>query len=144
LARKKPDDALRCSFCHKSQDVVEKLISSPSDYPRSYICDECVAVCNSILQEGKAAAGGMGYGERVPPRTPDEAAALEAERKAAHAHIDQLSPDELTAVRALLDAVTEPRVFPGANKPCIQACFQILEIAAEPRPHRRTAREATE
>jgi ATP-dependent Clp protease ATP-binding subunit ClpX len=27
------DDALRCSFCHKSQDVVGKLISSPSDYP---------------------------------------------------------------------------------------------------------------
>ena len=37
------DDSLRCSFCHKSQDVVGKLISSPSDYPRAYICDECIA-----------------------------------------------------------------------------------------------------
>jgi ATP-dependent Clp protease ATP-binding subunit ClpX len=56
------EDALRCSFCHKSQDVVGKLISSPSDYPRAYICDECIAVCNSILDDDKAepAAGGAG------------------------------------------------------------------------------------
>jgi ATP-dependent Clp protease ATP-binding subunit ClpX len=47
------EDALRCSFCHKSQDVVGKLISSPSDYPRAYICDECIAVCNSILEDDK-------------------------------------------------------------------------------------------
>jgi ATP-dependent Clp protease ATP-binding subunit ClpX len=44
---------LRCSFCHKSQDAVAKLISSPSDYPRAYICDECVAVCNSILEDDR-------------------------------------------------------------------------------------------
>src|SRR5213592_3293280 len=47
---------LRCSFCHKSQDVVGKLISSPSDYPRAYICDECIAVCNSILEDDKVEA----------------------------------------------------------------------------------------
>jgi ATP-dependent Clp protease ATP-binding subunit ClpX len=47
------DDSLRCSFCHKSQDVVGKLISSPSDYPRAYICDECIAVCNSILDDDR-------------------------------------------------------------------------------------------
>jgi hypothetical protein len=45
------DNTLRCSFCHKSQDVVKKLISSPSDYPRAYICDECIAVCHSILED---------------------------------------------------------------------------------------------
>jgi len=50
------DEALKCSFCHKSQDSVNKLISSPSDYPRAYICDECVAVCNSILEEDHAQA----------------------------------------------------------------------------------------
>jgi ATP-dependent Clp protease ATP-binding subunit ClpX len=47
------DDSLRCSFCHKSQDVVGKLISSPSDYPRAYICDECISVCNSILEDDR-------------------------------------------------------------------------------------------
>jgi ATP-dependent Clp protease ATP-binding subunit ClpX len=51
-----PEESLRCSFCHKSQDAVAKLISSPSDYPRAYICDECVAVCNSILEDDKGDA----------------------------------------------------------------------------------------
>ncbi len=53
MRRSGPDEPLRCSFCHKSQDVVGKLISSPGDYPRVYICDECVAVCNSILEEDR-------------------------------------------------------------------------------------------
>ncbi len=47
-------ESLRCSFCHKSQETVAKLISSPSEYPRAYICDECVAVCNSILEDDRA------------------------------------------------------------------------------------------
>ena len=50
------DESLRCSFCHRSQDAVAKLISSPSDYPRAYICDECVAVCNSILEDDRTEA----------------------------------------------------------------------------------------
>jgi quercetin dioxygenase-like cupin family protein len=45
--------ALRCSFCHKSQDAVGKLISSPNDYPRAYICDECIAVCKLILEDDR-------------------------------------------------------------------------------------------
>jgi ATP-dependent Clp protease ATP-binding subunit ClpX len=58
------DEILRCSFCHKSQDAVAKLISSPSDYPRAYICDECVAVCNSILDDDK--------GTTAPAATPSQ------------------------------------------------------------------------
>ncbi len=50
------DSSLRCSFCHKSKGAVGKLISSPSDYPRAYICDECIAVCNSILSDDKLEA----------------------------------------------------------------------------------------
>jgi ATP-dependent Clp protease ATP-binding subunit ClpX len=53
LKRAGSDSELRCSFCHKSQDVVGKLISSPSDYPRAYICNECIAVCNSIMDDDK-------------------------------------------------------------------------------------------
>ena len=49
-----PEETLRCSFCHKSQDAVAKLISSPNVYPRAYICDECVAVCNSILEDDRS------------------------------------------------------------------------------------------
>lgn len=58
------DEILRCSFCHKSQDAVAKLISSPSDYPRAYICDECVAVCNSILEDDRAST--------PPAQTPNQ------------------------------------------------------------------------
>jgi len=56
-----PEEALRCSFCHKSQDAVAKLISSPSDYPRAYICDECVAVCNSILEDDRGGGAEAGH-----------------------------------------------------------------------------------
>ena len=50
----KRTEELRCSFCRKSQDAVEKLISNPSDDPkRVYICDECVTVCASILEDDR-------------------------------------------------------------------------------------------
>jgi len=48
-----PEEPLRCSFCRKTQEQVEKLISSPSEYPRSYICNECVGVCQQILEDEK-------------------------------------------------------------------------------------------
>ncbi|HWF11002.1 MAG TPA: ATP-dependent Clp protease ATP-binding subunit ClpX [Bryobacteraceae bacterium] len=65
MKRAGSDDTLRCSFCHKSQDVVGKLISSPSDYPRAYICDECIAVCNSILEDDKPEATSTGP-QKIP------------------------------------------------------------------------------
>jgi len=53
MKRTSADDALRCSFCQKTQEVVGKLVSSPSDYPRAYICNECIAVCYSILEDDR-------------------------------------------------------------------------------------------
>ncbi len=41
------DSRLKCSFCGKSQDQVKKLIAGPE----VYICDECVELCNEILEE---------------------------------------------------------------------------------------------
>ena len=38
---------LYCSFCGKSQHEVRKLIAGPS----VFICDECVALCNDIIEE---------------------------------------------------------------------------------------------
>ena len=52
----KASQALHCSFCNKSQDVVAKLISSP-DPPHVYICDECIAVCTTILEDSEAPPG---------------------------------------------------------------------------------------
>ena len=43
-------DTARCSFCHKAEDVVERLVPSPS-HGTVRICDECLAVCNSILAD---------------------------------------------------------------------------------------------
>jgi ATP-dependent protease Clp ATPase subunit len=43
--------SVRCSFCKKPADAVRKLISSPKEYARCYICDECVSGCNSILTD---------------------------------------------------------------------------------------------
>ena len=66
--RGQDEGTLRCSFCHKCQDVVGKLISSPSDYPRAYICNECVAVCASILDDDRASLDtGVGKAESPEP-----------------------------------------------------------------------------
>jgi len=42
-----------CSFCHKTQDVVGKLIASSGDHARAYICDECVAACKQALEQDR-------------------------------------------------------------------------------------------
>ena len=49
MARRASDkkDALRCSFCGKSQEEVKKLIAGP----HVYICDECVELCQEIMME---------------------------------------------------------------------------------------------
>lgn len=43
---------LKCSFCRKTEDQVSKLVSGPRLIvgPKLYICNECVAVANSIMQ----------------------------------------------------------------------------------------------
>jgi ATP-dependent protease Clp ATPase subunit len=46
--REEPPDR-RCSFCWKPEDGVHQLVQSPVDYPRAFICDECVAVCHSAI-----------------------------------------------------------------------------------------------
>jgi len=38
---------LHCSFCGRDQENVQKLIAGP----RVYICDECVSLCNEILED---------------------------------------------------------------------------------------------
>ena len=44
---KHDDDKLKCSFCGKTQDQVKKLIAGPD----VCICDECIELCNEILDE---------------------------------------------------------------------------------------------
>ncbi len=57
---------LKCSFCGKGTDSVEKLITGPS----VHICSECVEMCNDILREDRATAQGDLTLENLP--TPRE------------------------------------------------------------------------
>ena len=50
--RRKP----RCSFCGKSQDEVSKLIAGPAN---TFICSDCVQLCNVILRDEKSAPSFM-------------------------------------------------------------------------------------
>lgn len=68
MKQDKSSQTLNCSFCHKSQEVVGKLISTPGDYPKAYICDECVAVCNSILEDDKSANAGPSLSSLSKPQ----------------------------------------------------------------------------
>ncbi|MGL4173802.1 MAG: ATP-dependent Clp protease ATP-binding subunit ClpX [Actinomycetota bacterium] len=57
-------DLLKCSFCGKSQKQVKKLIAGPA----VYICDECIDLCNEIIEEELADAGELGFEELPKPR----------------------------------------------------------------------------
>ena len=56
-------DLLKCSFCGKSQKQVKKLIAGPG----VYICDECIDLCNEIIEEELAEAGDVKLEELPKP-----------------------------------------------------------------------------
>jgi ATP-dependent Clp protease ATP-binding subunit ClpX len=43
----KPESLLHCTFCDKSQELVKKLIAGPG----VYICNDCIDLCNAILDD---------------------------------------------------------------------------------------------
>ena len=47
MANRKEVNEIRCSFCGKAQEMVRKLIAGPKSV---YICDECINVCNNIIE----------------------------------------------------------------------------------------------
>lgn len=57
-------DLLKCSFCGKSQKQVKKLIAGPG----VYICDECIDLCNEIIEEELVEASTSDLGELPKPR----------------------------------------------------------------------------
>ncbi|MBF0722177.1 ATP-dependent Clp protease ATP-binding subunit ClpX [Sanguibacter inulinus] len=57
-------DLLKCSFCGKSQKQVKKLIAGPG----VYICDECIDLCNEIIEEELTEAAEVGMVELPKPR----------------------------------------------------------------------------
>lgn len=57
-------DLLKCSFCGKSQKQVKKLIAGPG----VYICDECIDLCNEIIEEELSDSADTPFEELPKPR----------------------------------------------------------------------------
>ena len=70
------NDRLKCSFCGKTQDQVKKLIAGPD----VFICDECVELCNEILDEEFFEAKEKTSGEK------DESSSTEEEKQIPKPH----------------------------------------------------------
>jgi ATP-dependent Clp protease ATP-binding subunit ClpX len=81
-------DELRCSFCGKSKEHVQKFISGPS----VYICNECIKLCNEILQE-EALQGQAAPLQELPTPT------------GVKSHLDQYVIGQENAKRSLAVAV---------------------------------------
>jgi ATP-dependent Clp protease ATP-binding subunit ClpX len=53
---RRPEEVLQCSFCGKSQNEVKKLIAGPG----VYVCNECIDICNEIINDDdQAVSGGL-------------------------------------------------------------------------------------
>jgi ClpX C4-type zinc finger protein len=93
-------DTERCSLCHKAEDVVERLIPSPSGLSVR-ICDECLAVCNSILSD-------VDY-PPTPPELPDHRG---------HCRMcDPRTPDLLNTIEQWVIAKSQQRHSLGVSRP---------------------------
>jgi ATP-dependent Clp protease ATP-binding subunit ClpX len=57
-------ELLQCSFCGKSQKQVKRLIAGPG----VYICDECIDLCNEIIEEELTDSGEVRFEELPTPR----------------------------------------------------------------------------
>ncbi|MEN9741650.1 MAG: hypothetical protein RIR66_606 [Actinomycetota bacterium] len=94
-------DLLKCSFCGKSQKQVKKLIAGPG----VYICDECIDLCNEIIEEELGESVNLGWDELPKPRE-------------IYSFLDQYVIGQEVAKRALSVAVYNhyKRVQAGANQ----------------------------
>lgn len=65
-SRDQSNKTIRCSFCGKTQDAVQRIIAGPG----VYICNECIGVCNNIIEEDLYEDPDMTYtvndGEQLP------------------------------------------------------------------------------
>src|SRR5438128_7198654 len=64
MAKFGDSDLLKCSFCGKSQKQVKKLIAGPG----VYICDECIDLCNEIIEEELSETSELKLEERPKPQ----------------------------------------------------------------------------
>jgi ATP-dependent protease Clp ATPase subunit len=99
MSRRNDDVPHRCSFCDKREDEVWKLVSSPrEDRAIAYICDECIAVCQSIFNDEREQA--------AVDAIADDATVLSL-LNAVERWVKNESPEELAALREIAT-----RMFP--------------------------------
>ena len=108
-------ELLKCSFCGKSQKQVKKLIAGPG----VYICDECIDLCNEIIEEELAENSEVSLGELPSPREIYE-------------FLNDYIVGQDTAKRILAVAVSPARQPRLADRPC-------LAVAAQPPVALRTS-----
>ncbi len=93
----KYDSHLKCSFCGKSQEQVRKLIAGPG----VYICDECVDLCNEILDEELFESGPSSSAPAAAPTARRETAAVEQRRRATPRSASRLSLNQIPKPREI-------------------------------------------
>ena len=84
VERRPDDETLYCSFCGKSQHEVQNLIAGPN----SFICNECVALCDAIVEDSE-----LERHLKTPPADGDPVAAMEAD-------LERYSSEQLAAYLA--------------------------------------------
>ena len=89
MAKNSPEHP-KCSFCGKSQDHVRKLIAAPG----VYICDECVELCNEILEEELYA---------LAPNSPTSSKELKAKEKEVLNSAELNESPKPKAIKKILD-----------------------------------------
>ena len=110
-------DLLKCSFCGKSQKQVQQLIAGPG----VYICDECVELCNEIIEERLAEAGSEEDGTEIDLPKPKEIFAF----------LEEYVIGQEAAKRALAVAVYNhyKRVRASSTLTAAEAIHDDVEIA---------------
>ena len=108
MARTAAAEALRCSFCGKSQDKVVRLVAGPG----VYICNECVGLCTQIIAEeldlkgARDAVASRTSGDDPPTLkvweslSNDELLAEMVRAHAAHENVDRAVAHHVAALRA--------------------------------------------
>ena len=66
MAKLEDNKTIRCSFCGKTQDDVERIIAGPG----VYICDECIKVCTNIIENDLYEDSEISYEESDSKKLP--------------------------------------------------------------------------
>ena len=90
----KRDKTLKCSFCGKDASQIARLIGGPG----VHICDECVGICNKILEATPADFAGWDAmtNERLLSALKSAEATVEATRSVLQAQINELRKREIS------------------------------------------------